>query len=104
MATPTGVCRRINLATGEVWRRPLPGKDEQAARIAELEHALKVARWNEAEARRVADETTANITRYWQEDTAALVRVRGLLLRYGRRKTLPVSELEQALNLHQEAT
>lgn len=93
----TGGRWRINLQTGEALRLPMLGKDEQETRIAELEHALKVARWNEGEAKRIADQAVSNMRRFWEEDTAALRRVQALRWRYAGRKTLPLADLESAL-------
>lgn len=99
MSLPTWDCKPVCACT----RDPLSQqtKPDDAACLATLRHALRVARWNEQQAKRVAAETVKNVERLGAEARDGLRRARSLL--NVRRKTVPMRDLRVALGLDDES-
>lgn len=91
-----GKTYRINMATGETSSTPY--EDDRPAlhaRIAELEHDVKVWKWNSAHHEQKSIDITRNMRRQHAERQMRLKRVWALISH--KRKTVRMEDLREAL-------
>lgn len=90
---------RLNFATGET-RRLAPEETSLAraeARIAELEHKLRIAQWDAARSKRLAEDVKRNTQNLARSERSRLAAVWRLLDR--KRKTVRMDDLRRALGV-----